>query len=120
MAHDVLKDYYIKVNSIDEIEVGDVVLISNNISFFNKKEYSNLKRGIVVKKINNKFFKRKRCIVYNINTLIYPNEELIKKIMTYFKINESKILDNTFEFMNKFSKGEIVYLVKKADEKHKK
>lgn len=118
MDYNVLKDYYIKVNSLNEIEVGDIVLISNNTSFFNRKEYSNLKKGIVVKKIDNKFFKRKKCIIYNINTLNYPNEELIKKIMNYFNINESKILENTFEFMNKFSKGEIIYLVKKPEEKY--
>ena len=37
--------------------------------------------------------------------------------MNYFNINESKILENTFEFMNKFSKGEIIYLVKNPEEK---
>lgn len=112
MDNNILKDYYIKVNSINEVEVGDIVLISNNTSFFNRKEHSNLKKGIVVKKIGDKFFNRKKCIIYNINTLNYPNEESIKKITNYFNTNESKILENTFEFMNKFSKGEIVYLVK--------
>lgn len=51
MYNNTLKGYYIKINSMDEIEVGDVVLISNSSPFFRFKNYGKLSRGIVVKKI---------------------------------------------------------------------
>ena len=121
MKSQILKDYYKKINSFNEIKEGDIVLISDGFSLFKQKSSNGLKKGIVVKKINKKgLFSKAKCIVYNVNTLNYPNEELIHKIIDYYNSNADDILRGEFEYMHKFSKGEPIYLVKKRNEKHKK
>lgn len=121
MKNQILKDYYKKINSFNEIKEGDIVLISDGFSLFKQKSSDGLKKGIVVKKINKKsLFTKSKCIIYNVNTLNYPNEELICKILNYYKLNADEILKGEFEYIHKFSKGEPIYIVKKRNEAHKK
>lgn len=115
-----LKDYYKNIDSFDNLKEGDVVLISEGFSLFKHKKSNELKKGIVVKKVSKKgLFKRNECIIYNVNILNYPDEELVIKIMKYYKNHEDEILKGDFEFINKFSKGEPIYLVKGGNKKIK-
>lgn len=50
MKNQILKDYYKKINSFNEIKEGDIVLISDEFSLFKQKGSNGLKKGIVVKK----------------------------------------------------------------------
>lgn len=108
----ILKKYYVEINSIDEIKVGDIVLLDKNPSILKKNIPNALQRGIIVKKIKSKgLFNKNKCIIYNINTSHYPDNAMISKIISYYENHEEDILQGNFEFMMKFSKGKAVYLV---------
>lgn len=106
-----------RIDSLKDLNIGDIVCIKKESSLFNKNSNKGIKKGVLVKKNKKKsFLSKETCIIYDINTLSMPDDELISKILKYFKDNESDIINGTFEFINKFSQGEAVYLIKEKKE----
>lgn len=104
-----------KINSLKDLNIGDIVCIKKE-SYPFSKNYG-IKKGVLVKKNKKKsFLSKETCIIYDINTLSMPDDELISKILKYFNDNESDILNGSFKFLNKFSQGEAIYLIKEKKE----
>ena len=102
-----------KIHSLKDLDIGDIICIKNSNSIFSRSKNNGIKKGVLVKKNKRKIFNFKEtCIIYNINTISLPDDELISKIISYFNEHEQDIYNGSFEFMSKFSQGEALYLLK--------